>query len=153
VAEGLEAPDPISDALEPAVRAHGVEREDAFPGHEDVTERRTSRPRCHLTYSGDAEAPAGAGQRPPKKTRRADLGGGRAPQRRWTRSSRSRATSRFHESPGHFRRALGSSLQLCKRLEARVSLPRPRGARPVPAHVLHPAALAALGIAPRRAVL
>src|SRR5262249_2192969 len=33
VTEGLEAPDSISDTLEPPVGAYRVEREDAFPGH------------------------------------------------------------------------------------------------------------------------
>ncbi len=49
VAQGLEAPDPISDAFEPPVGAHRVEREDAFPGH--IVQRRSVARHavpCHL---------------------------------------------------------------------------------------------------------
>ena len=80
VAQGLEAPDPISDALEPPVGAHRVEREDAFPGH-IVQRRRLARAsgRCHLARSAGVTPGAGrrdpAGEREDKKKRRTDLGG------------------------------------------------------------------------------
>ncbi len=50
IAESLEASDSISDALEPAVRPYGVEREDAFFRH-DRLRRRVARAAGAVTLS------------------------------------------------------------------------------------------------------
>jgi hypothetical protein len=55
VAQGLEAPDSIADALEPAVGTDGIEREDAFLGHDRVR-RRVARARGAVTRADEGLA-------------------------------------------------------------------------------------------------
>src|SRR5262249_5901227 len=88
VAERLEAADPIADALEPTVRAHRVEREDAFPGH-TVRAGRVARPARAVTKSSNFAQEASPGTLPRVATPRASARPPSAGTRSGSRSPRS----------------------------------------------------------------